>query len=174
MEFVMIQNPKEPDIKNQAIIHPSPEDLRVEYQAAQDSAQHHDNISWTVTSIIWGGSLVLLGFTLDHLNEPSLRPVITVLCVLGISLNTFSWRIFYQFNYLKRQKYNRCKEIEKILYMKQHNSTEWPSGSLRILYHILVWMFVIAWLLVLLTTWTDSLVAGTQVIQIHLTNLDII
>ena len=34
--------------------------LLVEYQAAQESAQHHDNLVWTVTALIWGGMLVLL------------------------------------------------------------------------------------------------------------------
>ena len=32
--------------------------LLVEYQAAQDSAQHHDSLVWTTTGIIWGAGLV--------------------------------------------------------------------------------------------------------------------
>jgi len=36
--------------------------LLVEYQAAQESAQHHDNLIWTVTALIWGGMFVLFWF----------------------------------------------------------------------------------------------------------------
>jgi hypothetical protein len=57
--------------------------LLVEYGKAQDSAEHHDNLVWSIASLNWVGSAVLLGFvfgtidadecikTLFVLNDPA-------------------------------------------------------------------------------------------------------
>lgn len=44
---------------------PTPEQreaLLVEYQKTQDSAQHHDVLVWSITSLNWIGSALLMGF----------------------------------------------------------------------------------------------------------------
>lgn len=64
----------------------TPDALLVEYQAAQDSAHHHDNMLWSTTSIMWGASLLVIGFVLQHLEDATLRPLITALSVLGLVL----------------------------------------------------------------------------------------
>jgi hypothetical protein len=43
--------------------------LLVEYDKAQDSAQHHDSLVWTSVSFIFGGMLVLLRFVLNSLDK---------------------------------------------------------------------------------------------------------
>ena len=44
--------------------------LRIaEYKATQDSAQHHDNLLWYVSSIVWGGNLILLGSCLKNISN---------------------------------------------------------------------------------------------------------
>jgi hypothetical protein len=86
--------------------------LLAEYQAAQASAQHHDNLVWTLTGIIWGGMLVLFGFVLGNLDSVNLRLILTLLSILGITLTVAVWLFTLQLNSIKRQKYQRCKTIE--------------------------------------------------------------
>ena len=82
----------------------SEENLRVEYQAAQDSAQHHDTIAWTLTSVMWGGSLVLMGLSLGVLKETSLRTLVIILAILGILLTIVVLIFFFQRNSMIRHK----------------------------------------------------------------------
>jgi len=130
---------------------PSTDDLRVEYQAAQDSAQHHDSLVWSVTSVIWGGSLILMGFILAASKEDSLRPVLIVLSLLGIVLTIGVWAFALQLNAVKRHKYARCKEIEAVLHLRQHSTLRWASGSQRVVYGIIMVLFLAAWAVILWT-----------------------
>jgi hypothetical protein len=123
--------------------------LLVEYQAAQESAQHHDNLVWTVTAIIWGGMLVLFGFVLGNLDNVNLRLILTLLSILGIALTIAVWGFALQLNSVKRQKYQRCKTIETLLGMLQHRELKYFSGLQRIVYGIITILFIIAWLIVL-------------------------
>jgi len=136
---------------------PSPEDLRVEYQAAQSSAQHHDTLVWSVTSIMWAATLVLMGFILRALTDPTLRPLITILSALGIVLTICVWIFALQLNTAKRHKYARCKAIEGILQLEQHRTLPWPTGCQRILYGVIMAFFLLAWTAVLWTTWCRRL-----------------
>jgi hypothetical protein len=132
---------------------PAPDVLLVEYQAAQDSAQHHDNLVWTTTGIIWGSSLVLLGFVLANLTTSPLKLVITALSALGLLLCAFVWTAAVQFGSVKSQKYNRCKEIEQLLGLKQHSELQYKSRAQRTLYAVTMSAFVVTWIVVLLTVW---------------------
>ena len=129
------------------------EALLVEYQAAQDSAQHHDNLVWEVTSIMWGASLILIGFILDKVHEADLRPLITVLSILGFFLTGVVWIFALQLNAVKRQKYARCKELETQLHLLQHTNLRYRGGSQRFLYGFIMILFMMAWVFVLLTVW---------------------
>jgi hypothetical protein len=151
----MTHNTETPQTPNQGGAAPQPthDDLRAEYQAAQDSAQHHANLIWSVTSIMWGTSLVLMGFILGALKEPALRPLITVLSVLGIVLIVFLWIFALQYNAAMRHKYARCKEIESTLHLRQHSTLRWKSGSQRILYGVVMVVLLTAWVAVLWTAW---------------------
>lgn len=96
--------------------------LLAEYQAAQSSAQHHDQLVWTVTSIVWGGSLVLMGIILKS-NMTGWSGVASLsLCVLGFFLALFVGLAQWQFRSLKKNKYERCKEIEIALGMMHHRN----------------------------------------------------
>ena len=123
--------------------------LLVEYQSAQESAQHHDNLVWTVTSIIWGGMLVLLGLVLGNLDNSKLRLILFSLSILGIVLTIAVWIFALQLNSVKRQKYQRCKDLEKLLHMFQHTELKYCSGLQRIIYGIVTILFIIAWIVVL-------------------------
>jgi hypothetical protein len=96
--------------------------LLVEYQAAQSSAEHHDTLVWTVTSIIWAGNLVLLGLVLNVIDKTELKCLISIFSAVGILLCVSVWIFAGQFRKIKLSKYKRCVEIEKILnHMEQHS-----------------------------------------------------
>lgn len=119
-----------------------------EYNAAQSSAQHHDQLVWTVTSIVWAGSLALMGIILKIPMTGFFRVVPVFLCVLGAILSLFVWSTQREFHELKNQKYDRCKEIEKDLHMKHHLSTKWKEGSQKERYTVIMVLFLVAWFLV--------------------------
>jgi hypothetical protein len=129
--------------------------LLVEYQAAQESAQHHDNLVWTVTAIIWGGMLVLFGFVLGNLDNVNLRLILTLLSILGIALTIAVWGFALQLNSVKRQKYRRCKQIEELLDMHHHRELKYAAASQRIVYGTVTILFIIVWLSVLWMVWSN-------------------
>ena len=108
---------------------PNRQILLAEYQAAQSSAQHHDSLVWTVTSIMWGATVVLLGLVMSGTDPDESRFPALVLCALGIVLLAFVGSLQWRLRDVKRQKYNRCQEIEKELGMHQHSKLEYQSGS---------------------------------------------
>lgn len=119
--------------------------ILVEYQAAQSSAEHHDTLVWTVTSIIWAGNLALLGLVLNVIDKIKLKCWLLAFSVLGIFLCWSVWKFAEQFNKIKRQKYIRCVEIEEILGMKQHSSLRF-SGGQRLRYRIITGMLILLWI----------------------------
>ncbi len=129
--------------------------LLMEYQTAQESAQHHDNLVWTTTAIIWSATLILFGFVIDNLNNPNNRIILTFLSVLGIFLIITVFGFVLQLNSVKRQKYNRCKTIEEILDMHQHRDLKYSTGLQRFVYRIITSLFIIAWLIVLWIVWVN-------------------
>jgi hypothetical protein len=138
-------------------VEPTKDALLVEYQAAQDSAEHHDNLVWTVTSTMWGASLILLGFTFGQIGKPGLGALIIIISFLGISLSVFVWIFALQLNNLKRQKYERCRELEEELGLLQHtNHSKHPRGSQRYLYAVIMALFIAAWCIVLWSAVRDS------------------
>lgn len=129
--------------------------LIVEYQAAQESAQHHDNLIWTTTTIIWSVTLILFGFVIDNLNNPNNRIILIFLSILGIFLMAAVFVFVLQFNSIKRQKYDRCKTIEKILDMHQHRDLKYSKGVQRVVYGIITFFFIITWSIILCTVWMN-------------------
>jgi len=127
--------------------------LLVEYQAAQESAQHHDNLVWTVTALIWGGMLVLFGFILGNLDNTSLRLILILLSIIGITLTIAILVFTLQYNSVTRQKYQRCKTIELLLGMRQHNELKYTPGLQKITYKIITVLFVIAWFTIFWLAW---------------------
>ena len=130
---------------------PSPEEqqvLLVEYQAAQASAQHHDQLVWTVTGIVWGASMVLMGIILRSPDIGSARMLSIGLCGVGFILIVFVWSLQRQMRGLKVHKYDRCKQIEKLLGMTQHSAVAYDAGSQTRIYALISALFLVAWFLV--------------------------
>jgi hypothetical protein len=129
------------------------ERLAIEYQKAQDSAEHHDTLLWTATSIIWAGNLVLIGFVLDSIKKNELRIILILLSVLGIFLVSTMCVIAKSFRKVKQQKYNRCKELERILGFKQHRDLKYPNRIQTFLYYFITIIFLIFWIIVIFAVW---------------------
>ncbi len=120
----------EPAVDSKLEAKASSEALLVEYAAAQSSAEHHDRLTWNIISIFWAASLVLFGFTLNHLG--GITPILLNLlsCILGMTLVYFAWIFANQFRDIKNRKYKRCQNIEEILGMRQHrNEVNGPDSQ---------------------------------------------
>jgi len=122
---------------------PNKDILLVEYQKAQDSAEHHDKLVWTTTSIILSGMLILIGFILENLFKTPRIPILFFTGILGISLAIFLIVLQKGFREIKRQKYNRCKEIEQELGMEQHVKLKYEEGKQTSLYQKVLVVFII-------------------------------
>lgn len=97
--------------------------LLVEYGKAQDSAQHHDNLVGSVTSLNWLGSAVLMGFVISGLagkRADQHKTALILLTLLGLLLTILTTLWAWQARAVKKMKYDRCKEIERRLSMRQH------------------------------------------------------
>lgn len=129
--------------------------LLVEYQKAQDSAEHHDNLIWTTTGIILGGMLILIGSILRYLESIKYPFLIFYISLLSIALIIFLWKFQESLKNIKIQKYDRCKDIEKDLkdkkgnqIMKQHSKLSyipWQTYYFKIVLagFVLFWIFMI-------------------------------
>jgi len=136
---------------------PTEHSLLIEYQAAQSSAEFHDGLVWSVTNILWAAALVIFGFIVTQHNAafriiPKL--LLTSLSILGISLVVFARQCALQFNCIKNQKYERCKEIEALLGMAQHTKLEFPRNRQKVIYKVVMFFFIACWLLLVAVIWS--------------------
>jgi len=132
---------------------PSKKDLRVEYLASQQSAEHHDKLVWQVSSIMWATNSLLIGFSLQGIHDKIPRYLTTFIAILGIVIVIGVWIFSSQLRDLKRQKYDHCKEIEGKLGLTQHGQTRYPAGAQAYLYGFIMIIFIIVWLAILYTVW---------------------
>lgn len=123
--------------------------LLCEYQAAQDSAHHHDSLLWTTVSVVGGAMLVLLGFVLDDPKEMEGQPVFVAVGLLGIVLVVTLVVLVVQFNGLMNLKYTRCKELEEELGMKHHLEVRHLRGSQKALLSVIGLFLMVIWIWVL-------------------------
>ncbi|MGO0305045.1 RipA family octameric membrane protein [Endozoicomonas acroporae] len=124
------------------------ESKHLEYEMAQSSAQHHDSLVWSVSTLTWGVSAVLLGFVLSNINENSLGIVILLFCLIGIFLILCSWMFSRQFRSIRNQKYVRCKELEEELGLTQHRNIKHKNGSQSLMYSFIMVLFIATWVVV--------------------------
>lgn len=117
----------------------------LEYEMAQSSAEHHDNLVWSVSTLTWGVSSVLLGFVLNNISKNSLGITVLLFCLIGIFLILCSWSFARQFRDLRNQKYNRCKQLELELGINQHRMIKYKNGSQTTMYSIIMILFLITW-----------------------------
>jgi hypothetical protein len=111
-----------------------------EHRAAQESAEHHERISWLARNIMWFASTTLLGSSAVS----SIRPaVLAIMAGCGIALVVFPMLWNAELGKIKNARMQRCKEIELALGMRVHLGT--PVTNRLTLAWLLVVFLVAAW-----------------------------
>lgn len=124
--------------------------LLQEYQSAQESAEHHDTIAWTVTSVLYGASLLLLASLLQRGTVVGAEVLVLLCSALGVVLAILAFRLRSSLRSVFKYKYQRCKDIEVLLGLKQHSGLKYKEGTAhRILWWcmaalVAVWIAVAA------------------------------
>ena len=127
-----------------------------EYQKAQDSAEHHNTIMWTLINVGIGFSLTILYLVWTTQNLDALTKLIS-LFIGALTLFYFSF-IIETSNERIKIKYNLCKQIEKeYKFIGQHSLIKDFLGIknggimiLRLMKLILFFMYLLS-IIVLLT-----------------------
>ena len=135
----------------------APDRTELEYQTAQDSAHHHDQLLRTTAGIIWGGSLVLLGFALSGQSEGSSRVLRTIIAAFGLGLICIVWRFALVWRAVRNRKYEVCRAIEALPgFIHKHHlreGREYPAGLMTRWYGIVSVAFILVWLFVIVSLW---------------------
>lgn len=100
--------------------------LLAEYSGAQQSAEHYDNLTWAVTTLVVTGVTAFLGFVLEADLQIGSR---LFLLVMALVLLVFSVLFTIISTAFKNLKYERCQKIEDIftrsgLEMINHSQTK--------------------------------------------------
>lgn len=121
--------------------------LLVEYEKAQDSAEHHDQLLWIVVGLLMTGMAGLLAI------QPGDRTPCESLWtrfyppVLGITVSGLLFYFIYSFRSIRRQKYERCKVIESLLGMEQHSKLKSPKPRQVYVVYVLSGVLLLVWIL---------------------------
>ena len=133
--------------------------ILAEYKKAQDSAEHHDRLSWSVTTTAWLANFVLLGFATGRMGQAV--EVMNAICMLGVLVTLCAWFGSMVLNTVKRQKYAKCKELEGKLNgltekmegcehrFSQHGDVQYPQGRLTFIRTVVSWLLILGWLIIL-------------------------
>lgn len=127
--------------------------LLLEYKCSQQSGHHQDALLWNTVSIFVAAIVVLLGFTLNILKEPSTQSPVWLVAFLGILMTIGVGVLIGVRNGVMKINYDICKEVEARLDLPKHahrRITEWYPRNIQrvVIYLILGWLFVI-WVFVL-------------------------
>lgn len=124
--------------------------LLVEYQASQNSAQHHDTIIWTITGLTWTFEGVLLNAVLSILRNPMTNNCFMYLsAALGVLTLAYSLTTTFRLRKIRHQKYLRCKAIEQRLGLSQHSKLDSGKRNVGFIFIIVInVIFCLAWLLI--------------------------
>ncbi|MFI5059495.1 MAG: hypothetical protein ACHQLQ_15085 [Candidatus Acidiferrales bacterium] len=117
----------------------------MEYEKAQDSAEHHDNLLWTVTGLIGGGMAALFGFVLGKQPQELPKLLGIYAASMGIAMTVSVGLFVHSFASYRNQKYARCKDIEKLLGMNQHSGLRDPKPAQRHVVYLLFLLFFVGW-----------------------------
>jgi hypothetical protein len=136
----MSSNAQPPVLRNQDV-------LLVEYQKAQDSAEHHDRLLWVVVGLLVSAIAALFAIPPGHRQPHDSLWMRLYPPVLGILLTFLLSYFVYSFASFRRQKYERCKAIERILGMEQHLKLKSPQPGQRHVVYGLSFLFLLVWIL---------------------------
>lgn len=129
-------------------------EILLEYELAQQSAEHHDTLLWEVTAIIWSANTLMLGFAFET-SSSSPQGIVFAGAILGIFLSAFAHLHVRISGWVKRQKYAICHVIERELALSHRQHLEmletYPLGHRRLagiqtkVHLFLTICFILAW-----------------------------
>ncbi len=127
--------------------------LLVEYQCSQQSGHHQDALLWNTVSIFVAAIVVLLGFTLAALNQPSAQFSIRSVAFLGILMTIGVGILIWVRNGVMEINYKICQEVEVTLDLpkKAHGRiTEWyPRCIQRVVIYLILAALLYTWIVIL-------------------------
>jgi len=119
--------------------------LLIEYQKAQDSAEHHDRLLWAVVGLLVTGMAALLvvqpGKTACVYRWTRFYPPI-----LGIIASFVLFYFVRSLRFFKNEKYKRCKVIERLLGMEQHSKLQSPKLRQVCVVYVLSGISLFVWI----------------------------
>ena len=126
----------------------------VEYQKAQDSAEHHDNLTWTILGVMLGGMFFLLKYSFEHINDSDFdtKVFILIISMFGIYVCHAQQPVRNRAYKIIKEKYNICRKIERQFGMEQHlmikKITE--KGRKKPIVDFIMWCMQFPWYYILL------------------------
>ena len=128
-----------------------PEEILIEYQKAQDSAEHHNNNMWNLIYIGLGLSLFILYifWTTDtRIDSVNIDTIKYVMLLFGSIILAYFSKIIEYAHENKKIKYDICKEIEKkYKFIGQHLKTKNHKNANINLLRIIVFVIFLAYLI---------------------------
>ncbi len=128
--------------------------LLIEYQKAQDSAEHHDKLLWSAVGLIATGMASVLFFAASHPAVHRASKTRLIFPGIGVVLSCLLNFFVKSFAKFRNQKYELCKIIEHELGMSQHRGSR--SGGQQLLVSCVsclcgvsffLWLAWLVWLL---------------------------
>ena len=129
---------------------PTNEILLIEYQKAQDSAEHHDKLVWTVSSIFFAGLTALLGFIVKDYSIIIHEPIILLVSIIALIMIYSLYVFISSLRMFKNVSYKRCRIIERKLGMEQHLRKAKEVGKQTRMMWILLASYFIMFILIIL------------------------
>jgi hypothetical protein len=116
--------------------------LLAEYQKAQDSAEHHDKLLWSVVGLILSGMTGLVAFAVTRPEAQLSFLVRLLLPFLGVAFAILLMLFVRSFAAIRNFKYERCKGIEKELVMEQHLKLQLQAPGQRHVVYVVGWTYL--------------------------------
>ncbi len=129
---------------------PTEATLLIEYQKAQDSAEHHDKLVWTVSSIFFAGLTALLGFIVKDYTDIKEEPITLLVSIFALIMIYSLYVFISSFRMFKNESYKRCRIIEKQLGMEQHRRKAKEIGKQTKMMWILLASYFIVFMIIIL------------------------
>jgi len=124
--------------------------IKLEYDSAQRSAEHHDNQIWIISSIFSIMEVTLIGSVVTN---PTNGLLSAIIALIGIAGALFMIIFTCTIRYTKRQKYDFCKKVEERFLgpdcakvWGQHTSPCYPFKTGWML-TILFCLFILFWII---------------------------
>lgn len=122
--------------------------LLEEYGKTQESAQHHDTLLWTVVGILFSGIAALFGFALQYFDGEHPKWQFGLIAILGMLSSALISFFVASFAGIRKQKYCRCRQIERRLVMRNHLGLKRWYPQRAVMYTI-SGLFFLTWLVLL-------------------------